>query len=546
MRYFTESQFLLEDHGIEAELDRDKAVPNHVPASQIRLLPEALRVGSLECGDAVKFVCGDQNLSYAQIDRCSDRLARRLVANHVVPGDRVLVVLPNSADSIIAFFAIWKARAVVVAVDHCIKTPNLANVIHKVRPTVLIAENAFVERVKEESTVARFFSALFVTGHRPTESAGNPLTLEYLDDVFQSDSDTPLPGGAGPDDLATITFTSGSTDQPKGVMHTHASILACALFTLNFLHLEKDDVVMVPLPLHHVLAFRRFLTCFLAKCKLVLAPDIFVMKQFSQTPPTGLVLVPSACNFLIDSFSSFFRRHGQSVRYIEIGSEPISPERLNLLRTILPNAQIHLTYGLTEGRVGYFKPGPSGSLDRLSRWNDGLEIAVVDENGRSVAPGQMGEILISGSGLFKGYWGDSPEAQANLRKYGFRTGDLGVMDANGHIELMGRMDDIVKINGHKINPREIEAVLRRHPAVAEAVVIGVSSDNGTAQTALHAFVVPRGQQHPSVMELDLYCHEHLELYKVPAQISFCAAFPKTPLGKIQRHLVADSVGTMAS
>ena len=171
---------------------------------------------------------------------------------------------------------------------------------------------------------------------------------------------------AQPDDFATIIFTSGSTGTPKGVMHTHESTLACASFTHSFLQLSKCDVMMVPLPLHHILAFRRLLTCVLAQCSVVIAPDIFIMKQILTCRPTGLVLVPAACNILIDNFSGFLREHGASLRYVEIGSEPIHPERLSALQGILPNAQIHLTYGLTEGLVGYLKRGPNGVFDRLA------------------------------------------------------------------------------------------------------------------------------------------------------------------------------------
>jgi acyl-coenzyme A synthetase/AMP-(fatty) acid ligase len=262
------------------------------------------------------------------------------------------------------------------------------------------------------------------------------------------------------------------------------------------------------------------------------------VKQFSELRPSGLVLVPAACNLLIDNFASFVQNHGNSIRYLEIGSEPMSPERLKALQALLPTADIHLTYGLTEGRVGYLKPGPTGVFDRLASSNDGLQVDVINSQGESVARGETGEILLRGSGLLKAYWGDSLEAMARIRNEGFRTGDMGLLDLNGDVQLMGRIDDILKVGGHKINPREVEAVLQQHPSVSEAALVGLADPLKILELELHAFVVLRAGSTPADDELIAFCRQHLEPYKVPAKIHFRTSLPKTSVGKIQRHLVA--------
>ena len=505
-----------------------------------RLLPDVLRVAAQECRDNIKLVSGKERFSYSQIDLCSDRLARRLIASGVQPGDRVVLGLPNSATFIIACFAIWKTRATLVALDPCIRPVNLQGILQKIAPTALIADHAFAEKLQGMPDVLDSLRACFLNDSCRGQSSLGHASAESLESVLQTETEPGLfPEGAEPSDAATITFTSGSTSTPKGVVHTHESLLACSSFTRDFLQLSKADVVIVPLPLHHVLAFRRFLTCVLAQCTLVLAHDIFIMKQFSETRPTGLVLVPSACNFLIDNFPAFFRKHSGCLRYVEVGGESISPERLAALQGLLPSAQIHITYGLTEGRVGYLKPGPDGVFDRLESSNRGLEVKVLDGDGRPAARGQVGEILISGSGLFKGYWGESNEAQDQIRTLGFRTGDMGVVDGYGDIQLLGRMDDLVKVAGHKFSPHEIEAVLRKHPTVAEAVVIGVRKQENP-ESVLHAFVIPKKGAVVREAELMAFCRDRLELYKMPARIYWCTSFPKTAIGKIQRHLVAQS------
>ena len=508
--------------------------------AQPRLLQDALRDAAKECREQIKFISGTEHLSYADIDLYSDRFASRLIAHHVKPGDRVILGLPNSAAFIIACFAIWKARAVVVALDPAIRSTNLQHILERTEPAALIAAHSFAERVQEMPEVLRSFRVFFLKDPSATSPVGTQVAVESLQAAIAEGIETgTLPPGARPDDLATITFTSGSTGVPKGVMHTHESTLACASFTLNFLELSKNDVMVVPLPLHHILAFRRYLTCFLAQCTVLVAPDIFVaLGQFPALRPTGLVLVPAACNMLIDNFASFFHENGNTLRYLEIGSEPMSPERLNALQAILPDTRILLTYGLTEGRVGYLKAGPNGVFNRIPSLNDGLQVQVIDSQGQPVAPGETGEILLTGSGLLKGYWGDSPEAIANIKNNGFRTGDMGLMEANGDVQLMGRMDDILKVGGHKINPREVEAVLQRHPSVAEAVLVGLADPRKIMEARLHAFIVLRTETAPTNEEFVAHCRKHLEPYKVPAAFHFRDSFPKTPVGKIQRHLVA--------
>lgn len=508
-------------------------------ASYPQLLQDAVRLAAAEYGEQVKFVSGTERLSYAEVDLYSDRLAWRLIAAGVQPGDRVILGLPNSAAFIIACFAIWKARAVVVALDPAIRSSNFQHILEKTEPSALIATNTSAQRVWEMPEVLRFFRVFLLNGDTQNSWDSPQLTVESLSGTIDSEAPIgPLPTGGQPGDVATITFTSGSTGVPKGVMHTHRSTLACASFTLDFLQLSESDVMVIPLPLHHILAFRRYLTAFLARCTSLIAPDIFsALAHFPELRPTGLVMVPAACNMLIDSFAPFFQEDGGTLRYVEIGSEPMAPERLSALQSILPKAKILLTYGLTEGRVGYLKAGPNGVYNRVPSDNAGLHVKVVDSQGKLVAPGETGEILLEGSGLLKGYWGDSQENLDRIKSNGFRTGDMGLREPNGDVQLMGRIDDILKVGGHKINPREVEAVLQRHPAIAEAVLVGLADPKKIMEAKLHAFIVLRTETVPTDEELLAHCRKHLEPYKVPVSFQVRKSFPKTSVGKIQRHLV---------
>ncbi|HTZ48955.1 MAG TPA: class I adenylate-forming enzyme family protein [Verrucomicrobiae bacterium] len=520
-------------------MNTNRSDPSQIATTAV-LLQDVLRNASEKCGEEIRFVSGTERFSYREIEVQSDRLAKQLIVRGIQPRDRIILGLANSAAFIVACFAIWKARGVVVALDPAIRSTNLQSILERTQPSALIATKSLGDRVLEMSSVLPFFKAFFLKEGNSTSAEANQVSMVALQEALASDSpEVTLPSGARPDEVATITFTSGSTGLPKGVMHTHESTLACASFTLDFLKLSESDVMVIPLPLHHILAFRRYLTAFLARCTCLIASDIFVaLAHFPELRPTGLVMVPAACNMLIDSFAPFFRENGGSLRYLEIGSEPMSPERLSALQSILPQANLLLTYGLTEGRVGYLKAGPNGVYNRVPSDNDGLHVKVIDSQGTLVAAGETGEILLQGSGLLKGYWGDSQENLDRIKRDGFRTGDMGLREANGDVQLMGRIDDILKVGGHKINPREVEAVLQRHPAIAEAVLVGLADPKKIMEARLHAFIVLRTETVPPDEELVAHCRKHLEPYKVPVSFQVRKSFPKTSVGKIQRHLVA--------
>ena len=217
---------------------------------------------------------------------------------------------------------------------------------------------------------------------------------------------------------------------------------------------------------------------------------------------------------------------------MEIGSAPLGPDRFIQLRRLLASTFIHLPYGLTEARVGFLKAGSDGMLNRIAKVATGLEMHLIDEQGQKAVPGQPGEILLKGRGLMKGYWGQSEVEMAALKEHGFRTGDMGMIDEMGDIALIGRKDEMLKVGGHKVNPAEVEAVLRRHPGVEECAVVGMADPNGIFETKLHAFVVLSTKVGaPTERDLESHCRNSLESFKVPSQFHFQQSLPKSPLGK---------------
>lgn len=503
-----------------------------------RLLTDLFRSERFADGSHGAVISGVNRVFYSDIDVLADRLAQALMSRGVVPGDRVFVALPNSVDFLVACAAIWKLHGIVIPDYPSLKAASLWHILGDARPSAMIVAHNLAEQLEDLHDALPEFKAIFVKDRTFTLTGTISAPVESLDAVLGSDpkSFQPLPEGATPTDVVSITYTSGSTGPPKGVMQTHESWLAGAEFTRDYVGLTSRDVMVVPLPLHHGLAFRQLLAYILADATVIIASDIYqALKLLREQKPTALVLVPAAANITIDHFSTILREVGAGLRYVEVGSAAFPPERLVQLQELLPTTQIHLPYGLTEARVGYLTRAPDGLLNRIGSVAPGLELNVIDSNGAEVAQGQCGELVLRGRGLMKGYWGRSEAEIRSMNSNGFRTGDMGRVEANGDVSLLGRIDEVLKIGGRKVNPLEVEMTLDRHPQVMEAAIVGLANPKGILELELHAFVVLRQEVGTTEADLLDHCREHLELYKVPVKVHFRSSLPKSSVGKLLRH-----------
>jgi long-chain acyl-CoA synthetase len=509
------------------------------PASQPKalLLPDILSNAATMPGTQAGITFQGAEISYAEIHARAARLADSLLAEGLRPGDRVLLLLPSCIEFVISCFAVWKAGGVLVPEDPAIKSENLAHILQDSTPSALIVDRAVAERLDSVAQALEKVKVIFVKDRTFALSGLDHLQVESLDAVLEGEVEARVnhfPHGR-PTDVASISYTSGTTGRPKGVMHTHESWLAGVSFTKDYHGLTHRDTIVIPLPLHHGLAFRQILAYVLAGAPILLASDIYqALKLMRDRRPSAAVLVPAGVNILIDHFVPVLQELAPSLRYLEIGSAPLGADRFNHLRRLLPSTFIHLPYGLTEARVGFLKAGSDGMLNRIAKIATGLDLQLIDEQGAKATPGQAGEILLKGRGLMKGYWGQSEAEMASLKEKGFRTGDMGMIDEQGDIALIGRKDEMLKVGGHKVNPAEIEAVLRRHAGVAECAVIGMADPNGVFETRLHAFVVPASKGEAPA-DLEAYCRKHLESFKVPSHFHFHQSLPKSSVGKILRQ-----------
>jgi amino acid adenylation domain-containing protein len=472
----------------------------------------------------IALVCGADRLTYGELDGRSNALAHRFAEAGVQRGDRVLIFADNSAETVIAFWAALKADAVASIVNPLTKPEKLRYLLADCRPAALVSEER-LRGVFDEPARACPSLRLVVTGS-----------------VDAGERAAPPPRRAIDIDLAAIIYTSGSTGEPKGVMLTHRNMLIAAASISALLELRRDDVILSALPLAFNYGLYQMIMAFRAGARLVLersfAFPALVLQRMAEEGVTGFPGVPTMFSLLgeLKTPACDLSR----VRYVTNTAAALTAKHIEALRRIFPNGRIYSMYGLTECKRCTWlppedlerKPGSVGiAIPNTEMW-------IVDENDRRVGPGAVGQLVIRGGTVMKGYW-NKPEATAKALRAGplpgeqvFYTGDLCHLDADGYLYFVGRMDDVIKSRGEKVAPKEVETVLMNIPGVKEAVVIGVPDE--TLGHAVKAFIVLETGAALSERQVQRECQGHLESYMVPKTVVMVSSLPRTDTGKISK------------
>jgi amino acid adenylation domain-containing protein len=497
--------------------------------------------------DKTFLVCGADRWSFAAIEAAANRLAHGLLAEGVERGDRVAVFLENSSEAVVAIFAILKAGAVFMMVNPTTKADKLKYMLNNSRAKALIAPGRKLARHgdlwRETPHLARLVTTGATAGDLP---AGGPACVEFQELLARHTAQADPPRKRAIDiDLAALIYTSGSTGNPKGVMLTHLNMVSAATSITTYLENTADDIVLNVLPLafdyglYQVLMAARFGGTVVLERSFTY-PEA-VLRRVVSEGVTGLPLVPTMSAILLQM--DLTRYDWSRLRYITNTAAALPTEHILKLRRLLPHARLYSMYGLTEcKRVSYLPPE---QLDRrpnsVGRGMPNEEVYVVDDEGRRVGAGVVGELVVRGANVMRGYW-ELPEETAKRLKPGplpgemvLYTGDLFRTDAEGYLYFVGRKDDIIKSRGEKVSPREIENVLYSHPEIAEAAVIGVPDEIlGQAVKAIVALRSGSALGEPEVLR---YCAERLEDFMVPKYVEILDVMPKTANGKIDKlHL----------
>jgi amino acid adenylation domain-containing protein len=505
------------------------------------LVNDFLEQSAVRTPDKTALICGKDRLTYAQIDTMANRLANALSDHGVVRGDRVVLCLPNSAELVVGIFAALKANAVFVVVNQSTKQDKLTFMINDCRAKALIARARQAKTVDGVLTQAPSLRYTVFTGNGAAEAAAKSTDRAAFDSIQEKYS------AAGPvrqcidHDLACLIYTSGSTGEPKGVMSAHCNVAFVASSIITYLKNEPDDIVTCALPLSFDYGLYQLLMVFKFGGTLVLensfAYPAEVLRRVETEKVTGFPAVPTMFALLLQIDLSEYDL--SRLRYITNTAAALPPSHIRKMREIFPWAEMYSMYGLTETKRTLYLP--PDQLDKRSGSVGiaipGTEVWIEDDEGNRLGPNQVGELVIRGGHVMRGYW-ERPEATALRYRPGpipgervCYSGDLFRMDEEGYFYFVGRKDDIIKVLGHKVAPKEVENVLYGLNGVLEAAVIGVPDP--ILGDAIKAFVVT--QNHDlTEKEILRHCRENLEDFMMPQMVVMRDELPKTNSGKIKK------------
>ena len=505
--------------------------------------------------DKTALICGDEQLTYSEIDWRANQVAWFLRNHGIERQDRVAIFLDSSIESVISLFGILKADAIFLMLSPTLKAQKLRYILDNCQAKALITHTNKLNVVSGIfGSVPSLKSVVFVGEKDRIPKIETPKLISWNEIDFlnpqsairnpQSNDASRLAPCENIDlDLATIIYTSGSTGDPKGVMLTHLNMVSAATSITTYLKNEESDIIIDMLPLSFDYGLYQVLMAFKFGGTVVLEKSFTypyqIIQKMIQEKVTGFPGVPTIYAILL-GLKDLDKFDFSNLRYITNTAAALPPTHIARLRQIFPHARIYSMYGLTEcKRVSYLPPE---EIDRrpssIGRGMPNEEVWVVDENGKRVGPGVVGELVVRGSNVMRGYWG-LPEETARVLKPGkypgeiiLYTGDLFRADEEGYLYFVGRKDDMIKSKGERISPKEIEQCLCALEGVAEAAIIGVPDE--ILGQAIKAFIRYHDGKNLSEKEVLKHCRYHLEDFMIPQSVTFLDSFPKTSSGKIDK------------
>lgn len=480
-----------------------------------------------------------RQFTYAEFDRAVDATARLLSAHGISKGDVVSLLMPNCAEYIIAYFACWKLAALAGPVNSLLKEPETAFVMNNSEAKAILVNSELRERIES------------IRGELP-----HLRSVITFDDVAEATrasevgaTDLRLPD-INRDDDAIIIYTSGTTGKPKGCLLTHGNVIANARQISRWLSFTPHDRLLTIMPLFHMNAVSvTTMSALYAGGSTVISPRFSASKFWnivSDFEITSFGSVATMLSILLSTYPGGVPAGSKTaqLRFAMCGSAPVPAEVMKKFEETF-NCPVVEGYGLSESTCrSTFNPPDERRRAGSCGLPIGNEMKVFDEDDNEVADGELGEIVLRGENILKGYY-KNPEATASAFRNGwFHTGDIGYRDPEGFFYIVDRKSDMIIRGGENIYPREIDEVLYQHHAVAAAATIGVP-DRLYGEEVV-AFIVLRDGFKASAEDLISHCQKELADYKCPKAIRIVKDIPKGPTGKLLKRELAKAYATGAT
>ncbi|KIL47347.1 fatty acid--CoA ligase family protein [Jeotgalibacillus campisalis] len=512
-------------------------------------LSDRLRENALQHREKAAYTFMEQSATYGELNGAVNKMANSLEAMGVKKGDHVGLLLGNSPHFIVSLYAALRIGATAIPINPIYTPDEISYILRDGDVKVVIAVDLLLPLVeKAHAALPEINHYIICETSSQTQEQIEKLGKEVQSKITSfTHAMAPYPPVyEGPelmqDNIAIILYTSGTTGKPKGAMLTHRNVYTNAKDTAEYLAITGDDKVIAALPMFHVFALTVVLNAPLINAgTIVIVPrfspkDVFdLTKKYEATVFAG---VPTMYNFLLQ-YPEADRADFEFVRLCISGGASLPVALLHQFEEKF-NVRVSEGYGLSEASpVTCFNPlNMERKAGSIGTSITNVENKIVNELGEELPPGEVGELIVRGPNVMKGYYKMPEDTEAAIKDGWLYTGDLAKKDEEGYFFIVDRKKDMILVGGYNVYPREVEEVLYSHKDVVEAAVVGVPDpDYGEA---VQCFVVKKD---PSLTKEDLleFCAKQLAKYKLPSVVEFIEELPKNTTGKILRRALRDQV-----
>ena len=488
-----------------------------------RNIPELLRQRASVSPDKVFLLseADQREFTYREFEATVGRVAGMLAAHGIGKGDVVSLLLPNGVEYIIAYFACWQMGALAGPVNGHLKAQEIEYVVSNSEAKLMLVNSEFLEKVEKIRVPTVVFDSERQVEHGFKKENKNQLT---------------------PEDEAIIIYTSGTTGKPKGCLLTHGNVIANARQISQWLGFNEKDRLLTVMPLFHMNAVSvTTMSALYAGGSTVVSPKFSASRFWqiiSDYQITSFGSVATMLSMLLSTYPDGVPEglKTDQLRFAMCGSAPVPAEILRRFEETFKCLVIE-GYGLSESTCrSTFNPPDERRRPGSCGLPIGNEMRVVDEEVRDVPDGELGEIVLRGENILKGYFKNEAATETAFRNGWFHTGDIGYRDADGFYFIVDRKSDMIIRGGENIYPREIDEVLYQHPQIASAAVIGIPDELYGEEVA--AVVVLKPGAKTSEQGVIEFCKARLADYKCPKTVRFVEDIPKGPTGKLLKRELA--------
>ncbi len=476
-------------------------------------------------------------LTLGELDRCVNRLANGLAKLGVEAGDRVALMLANHPDHFYAFLACAKLGVVQVPANINLRGASLDFLFRHADPHFVIADAVFAEHLVPALAGTKCKAAIWRGGFVAVPGVRG----HAFDDVMASSNEAPPPGYPRPDDVLSLSYTSGTTGQPKGVMVTDAMFRASAFGAVRLGAIEPGDVLYLWEPLFHIGGSEVIVLGVFFDVTIALAERFSASRFWDDVRRCKATHIHHLGGIL----SILMKQPPQPNdvdNSVRVAWGAGAPARIRQQFAERFKVTVTESYGMTEcSSITTVNAGgdPDGGVGKPMEY---FEVRIIDDAGKALGPGEMGEIVVREKApgfIMKGYFRNREATERALKDGWMHTGDLGSRDANGVFHYLGRKKDSMRRRGENVSAWEVERVMLTHPAVEECAVVGVDTDVG--EQDIKAYVKLASGAKPDPLDIVKWCEARLAYFQVPRYVAFVEGFAKTPTERVQKEKLSKQI-----